>query len=60
MHSDKTVVTLEQLAAGNKALSVVDKKMLAALTPSAERRLCVDLTACAAVLGDPAGEADPG
>jgi DNA-binding MarR family transcriptional regulator len=42
----------EQLDAASKAVSVVEKRMLAALTPSAERRLCADLTACVAALGE--------
>ncbi|BCJ54453.1 MarR family transcriptional regulator [Actinoplanes sp. NBRC 14428] len=43
---------LERLAAANEAVSVVEKKMLAGLTPEAERRLCADLTACVEALGD--------
>ena len=43
---------LERLAAANEAVSAVEKKMLAGLTPEAERRLCADLTACVEALGD--------
>jgi DNA-binding MarR family transcriptional regulator len=50
---------LEQLAAAGEAVSVVERRMLSVLTPSAERRLCGDLTACAAALGDLAGESEP-
>jgi DNA-binding MarR family transcriptional regulator len=50
---------LAKLAAANQAVGVVEKTMLAALTPAAERRLCADLTACAAALSDLAGETDP-
>jgi DNA-binding MarR family transcriptional regulator len=50
---------LEQLAAAGEAVGVVEKRMLSVLTPSAERRLCADLTACAAALSDLAGEAEP-
>ncbi|OEV12114.1 DNA-binding MarR family transcriptional regulator [Streptomyces sp. Amel2xB2] len=42
----------EQLAAAHHAVNAVEKRMLAALTPEAERRLCADLTACAAALAD--------
>ncbi|MEU8180876.1 MarR family transcriptional regulator [Micromonospora sp. NPDC049044] len=57
--TELTPAGLGQLAAANEAVSVVEKKMLAALTADAERRLCADLTACAAALSDLAGEADP-
>jgi DNA-binding MarR family transcriptional regulator len=42
-----------QLDAANRAVIVVEQRMLAALTPDAERRLCADLTACVTALGDP-------
>jgi DNA-binding MarR family transcriptional regulator len=50
---------LEQLNAAHEVVGVVEKRMLAALTPSAERRLCADLNACADALGDPAPDDDP-
>jgi DNA-binding MarR family transcriptional regulator len=50
---------LAKLAAANQAVGVVEQTMLGALTPTAQRRLCADLTACAAALGHLAGEADP-
>ena len=57
--TELTPAGLGQLADANEAVSVVEKKMLAALTADAERRLCADLTTCAAALSDLAGEADP-
>ncbi len=41
----------EQLLAANNALSVVENKMLAALTPSARHRLCAELESIADALG---------
>jgi DNA-binding MarR family transcriptional regulator len=41
----------ERLLAASRAVSVVEDRMLAALTPSAQRRLCGDLTAIVTALG---------
>jgi DNA-binding MarR family transcriptional regulator len=41
-----------QLRAASRAVRAVEDKMLAGLTPAAQRRLCKDLSACAAALGD--------
>ncbi|WP_432829212.1 MarR family winged helix-turn-helix transcriptional regulator [Dactylosporangium sp. CA-092794] len=43
----------EQLAAANEVVGAVERRMLSALTPAAERRLCADLTACVDALGEP-------
>jgi len=51
----------EQLRAASQVVRAVEMRMLAGLTPAAERRLCADLTACAAALGEdpgPAGRAE--
>jgi len=45
----------ERLRAANEALSVVENRMLAALSPSAQRRLCADLGSIAAALSDTTG-----
>ncbi len=45
----------KRLLAASEALSVVENRMLAALTPGARRRLCTDLASIAAALGDEAG-----
>jgi DNA-binding MarR family transcriptional regulator len=45
----------EQLHAAHQAVSVVESKLLAALAPDAQPRLCADLAAIAAALGDPVG-----
>jgi DNA-binding MarR family transcriptional regulator len=40
------------LRAASRAVRAVEMRMLAVLTPTAQRRLCADLTTCAAALGD--------
>lgn len=45
-----------QLQSASAAVRKVEKRMLAPLTPDAQRRLCDDLTRCVAALGG----ADPG
>jgi DNA-binding MarR family transcriptional regulator len=56
--TELTAAGREQLHAAHQAVSVVERKMLAALTPSAERRLCADLTACVAALSDLPADAE--
>jgi DNA-binding MarR family transcriptional regulator len=48
----------EQLRAASHAVRAVEKKMLAGLTPDAQRRLCADLSACAAALSNQLADAD--
>ena len=48
--TELTAAGHERLQAARQALSGVEKKMLAALTSSAQRRLCADLTAIATAL----------
>jgi DNA-binding MarR family transcriptional regulator len=50
--TELTAAGRERLAAAGEALSAVENRMLAALTPSAQRRLCADLGAIAAALDD--------
>ena len=50
----------EQLRAASQAVRAVEKRMLAGLTPSAERRLRADLSACAAALSDEPVHAERG
>ncbi|WP_199511660.1 MarR family winged helix-turn-helix transcriptional regulator [Nucisporomicrobium flavum] len=50
---------LAKLAAANEAVSAVEKTMLSALSPEAERRMCADLTTFAAALTNLAGDAEP-
>jgi DNA-binding MarR family transcriptional regulator len=57
--TELTPAGLNQLTAAHEAVSVVEKTMLAALTPAAERRLRADLTACAAALSSLAAEPAP-
>lgn len=53
-----TPAGLELLLTANRAVAVVENRMLAALSPSAQRRLCADLTAIAAALtGEATSEA---
>lgn len=42
-----------QLRAASEAVRVVEMRMLAGLTPTAERRLCQNLTVCVAALDEP-------
>ena len=42
----------ERLLVASRAVRAVEARMLAPLTPDAQRRLCADLTACVAALGD--------
>ncbi|WP_410671369.1 MarR family winged helix-turn-helix transcriptional regulator [Amycolatopsis sp. cmx-4-68] len=48
----------ERLLAASRALSVVENRMLAALTPSARRRLCADLASIATALSDETGSGE--
>jgi DNA-binding MarR family transcriptional regulator len=50
----------EQLRAASQVVRAVEQRMLAGLTPAAERRLCADLAACAAALSDGPAPAGPG
>jgi DNA-binding MarR family transcriptional regulator len=50
----------KQLRTASQAVRVVEKRMLAALTPSAQRQLCIALTTCAAALGEPPAHGDQG
>jgi DNA-binding MarR family transcriptional regulator len=50
--TELTAAGSERLLAAGEALRAVEGRMLAALTPSAQRRLCADLAAIAAALGD--------
>jgi DNA-binding MarR family transcriptional regulator len=57
--TELTAAGRRQLAAANRAVGAVERKMLAALTPTAERRLARELAACAAALADVPAEDDP-
>lgn len=48
----------ERLLAANRALGVVEDRMLAALTPRARRRLCADLGSIATALSDETGSGE--
>jgi DNA-binding MarR family transcriptional regulator len=55
--TELTAAGRDGLRAASAAVSVVEDRMLAALTPSAQRRLCADLTTIVAALSGEAGEA---
>lgn len=57
--TELTPVGREQLRAASRVVRAVEKRMLAGLTQEAERRLCADLAACAAALGDEHGNTAP-
>jgi DNA-binding MarR family transcriptional regulator len=50
----------KQLRAASQAVRAVEMRMLAALTPTAQRRLCADLATCAAALNDQPAHHEPG
>jgi DNA-binding MarR family transcriptional regulator len=54
--TELTAAGRERLLAAGEALSVVEDRMLAALTPSAQRRLRADLAAIAAALTGDSGQ----
>jgi hypothetical protein len=54
-----TAAGADQLAAGHAAVRVVEDALQSALRPEAERRLCADLTACAASLTRLLAEGQP-